>query len=70
MPEWRVRLTATAGLGLPAGLAAPLQWAGTVIDLVVAAVVLLDRSGRWATGLQVLVVTGYTLVIGYTTPAA
>jgi hypothetical protein len=30
----------------------------------------LDRSGRWATGLQVLVVTGYTLVIGYTTPAA
>ena len=38
--------------------------------LVVAAVVLLDRSGRWATGLQVLVVTGYTLVIGYTTPAA
>lgn len=59
-----------AGLALPRTLAAPLQWTGSLIDLAVAAVVLKDHRGKWATTLQLLVVAGYTLVIGLATPAA
>lgn len=59
-----------AGLGLPADFAGPLRWAGSLLDLVLAAVVLGDARGRAATILQLLVVAAYTLVIGYAVPEA
>jgi uncharacterized protein YbjT (DUF2867 family) len=60
----------TAGLGLSADLANPLQWAGSLIDLAVAAVVLRDQRGRIAPMLQLAVVCGYSLVIGFAMPGA
>lgn len=58
----------TAGLGLPADFTGPLRWAGCLLDLVLAAVVLGDERGRAATILQLLVVAAYTLVIGFAVP--
>ena len=58
-----------AGLGLPQAMADPLRWGGSALDLVIAALVLADRRGRIATGLQLLSVAGYSLVIGLAIPA-
>lgn len=58
----------TAGLGLSEGWADPLRVFGSVLDIAVAALVLLDRNARVSTAVQLLVVMGYTLVIGYALP--
>lgn len=55
-------------LGLPAASATPLRVLGTVIDVVVAGVLLADRRAYWSTWLQLIVVTGYTVVIGVALP--
>ncbi|WP_213981076.1 SDR family oxidoreductase [Sphingomonas sp. dw_22] len=56
------------GLGLPGGWAAPLRIGGSVLDIGIAALLILDRRARWATPVQLLVVAGYTLVIGIALP--
>lgn len=58
-----------AALGWPAALAEPLRIGSSVLDLIIAAVVLIDRTGRRATLLQFTVVLGYSLVIGVAIPA-
>lgn len=57
-----------AALALPAALAWPLTLAASLLDFLVAAVLLLDRGGRWATRLQLAVVLGFTLVLGTALP--
>lgn len=55
-------------LGWPASLADPLRIGGSLIDLGIAALLILDRRARWSTLAQLAVVTGYTLVIGFALP--
>ncbi|WP_439815989.1 SDR family oxidoreductase [Zavarzinia sp. CC-PAN008] len=55
-------------LGLPLGLVAPLQLGSSALDIVIAGLLLLDRTGRWSTPAQVIVVVGYTAVIGWALP--
>lgn len=57
-----------SALSLPAALAWPLTLAASLLDFLVAAVLLLDRGGRWATRLQLAVVLGYTAVLGAALP--
>lgn len=56
-------------LGLPAPWADGLRIGTSVLDIGVAALVLLDRRGRAATLVQLAVVIGYTLVLGAALPA-
>ena len=56
------------GLGLPLAWAVPLQIAGSLLDVGVAGMVLFDRSARWSSSVQLIVVIGYTLVIGTALP--
>lgn len=56
------------GLGLPQGWAGSLRIGGSLLDLVVAAIVLLDRRACWSTIVQLSVVLGYTIVIGLALP--
>ncbi|GGF64037.1 nucleoside-diphosphate sugar epimerase [Azorhizobium oxalatiphilum] len=55
-------------LGLPEGWAGPLRIGSSVMDLVIAALLLWDRRARWSTAVQCLVVLGYSLVIGFALP--
>ncbi len=55
-------------IGLPGGWEDPLRIGASLADLGLAALVLLDRKGGWATGAQLLAVSGYTLVIGWALP--
>lgn len=57
-----------ARLGLPAAWAAPLRVGTSVLDLAVAALVLLDRSAARSTVAQLVVIAGYTVVIGLARP--
>jgi uncharacterized protein YbjT (DUF2867 family) len=59
----------TGGLGLAESSAEPLRLAGSLIDLAMAAMVLGDRIGRWATMAQLAVITGYTILISAALPA-
>ena len=55
-------------LGWPGSLADPLRLGGSVLDLGVAALVILDRRARWSTLAQLALVCGYTAVIGFALP--
>ena len=55
-------------LGLSVDWAAPLRVAGTMVDLAIAALLLIDRRGRWSTMAQVVVVLGYTIILSVGLP--
>lgn len=55
-------------LGFSGEVEDPLRIAASLLDLVLAGLVLLDRRGRLATLAQLLVIAGYTLVIGWALP--
>ncbi|MGE0230387.1 MAG: SDR family oxidoreductase [Flavobacteriaceae bacterium] len=55
-------------LSLPQSWALPLQLAGSLTDLLVAGIVMLDGKGRLSTAVQLLVVLVYTGVIGFALP--
>ena len=56
-------------LGLPDFWADPLRIGSSLLDLLIAALVLFDRSARRSTQAQLLVVLGYSIVIGIALPA-
>ncbi|MGK6354237.1 SDR family oxidoreductase [Sphingomonas sp. DT-207] len=55
-------------VGAPQGWADPLRIGSSLLDLGIAALVLLDRKARAATLVQLAVIGGYTLVIGIGLP--
>lgn len=55
-------------LGLPEVLADPLRIASSLLDIVIAGFLLFDRSAARAALIQLVVVLGYTLVIGFALP--
>lgn len=55
-------------LGLPSGFEDLLRIGASLTDAGLAALVLFDRKGRWATLAQVVVIGGYTAVIGWALP--
>lgn len=55
-------------LGLPASWILPLQLGGSLLDIAIAAQLLLDRSAARSAVVQLLVVCGYTVVIGVALP--
>lgn len=55
-------------LGLPANWGTPLQLGSSLLDVAIAAQLLLDRSAVRAAAAQLLVVFGYTVVIGSALP--
>jgi uncharacterized protein YbjT (DUF2867 family) len=55
-------------LGLPQGLADPLRIGSCALDILVAATLVFDRSAVRSALLQLVVVLGYTLVIGFALP--
>lgn len=55
-------------LGLPQGLADPLRIASSVLDIMIAGLLLFDRSAARVALVQLGVVLGYTLVIGFALP--
>lgn len=55
-------------LGLPASCAEPLRIGSSMIDLGIAGLLTVDRSLRRSTIVQLVVVVGYTLVIGVAMP--
>jgi uncharacterized protein YbjT (DUF2867 family) len=57
-----------AALGLPIELADPLRIVSSLLDLVIAAVVVLDKTARRSTLAQLCVILGYTMVIGIALP--
>lgn len=57
-----------AALALPPVWADPLRIGGSLLDLGIAGLVLADRRARWSTAAQLVVIAGYTLVIGFALP--
>ena len=57
-----------AGLGLPDVWEEPLRLVGSILDMGVALLVLLDKNARWSTIMQLSVVAGYSIVIGIAVP--
>lgn len=55
-------------VGAPQGWADPLRIGSSLLDLGIAALVLLDRKARAATLVQLAMISGYTLVIGIGLP--
>jgi uncharacterized protein YbjT (DUF2867 family) len=55
-------------IGLTTGWADPLRVGTSILDLGMAALILLDRQTRWVMPAQLLVIAGYTLVIGSALP--
>jgi uncharacterized protein YbjT (DUF2867 family) len=55
-------------VGLPRGWAEPLRIGSSLADVAVAALLILDRRGRWSTGVQFALVLGYTVIIGAALP--
>jgi uncharacterized protein YbjT (DUF2867 family) len=55
-------------LELPAGWGEPLRIGGSILDFGIAVLLLADRTARWSTPVQLVVVLGYTLVIGIALP--
>lgn len=62
-------LRVVQGLGFPADWAEPLRLGGWVLDFGVAALLLIDRRARWSTPVQLAVILGYTLAIGFAVPS-
>jgi len=58
-----------AALKLGPGWAEPLRVATSLLDFAIALFLLLDRRSRWSTAAQVIVVAGYTLVLGLILPS-
>jgi uncharacterized protein YbjT (DUF2867 family) len=56
-------------LNLPTGLAPPLQFGSSILDIAIAGLIIFDRNARLSTAVQLAVVIGYTLVIGFALPA-
>lgn len=57
-----------SALGLPMPLADPLRIGSSVLDIGIAALLVLDRGGRWSLITQIAVVLGYTAVLGLALP--
>lgn len=55
-------------LGVPLGWSAPLQIGTSILDAAIAMLLLADRTARWSTPVQLLVVLGYTVVLATTLP--
>ncbi|NOU04494.1 MAG: SDR family oxidoreductase [Novosphingobium sp.] len=55
-------------LALPSGFEDPLRIGASLADAGLAALVLFNRKGRWATWAQLAVIGGYTAVIGWALP--
>ena len=55
-------------LGLPPSLADPLRVGGSLLDMAIAALLILDRQARWSTIVQLIVVMGYSVVITIAQP--
>ena len=55
-------------LGLSPDWGEPLRIGGSILDLAIAALLLTDRTARWSTPVQLIVVLGYTLIIGIALP--
>lgn len=64
--EWTRRFGEAAGL--PLHLAELARLATSAVDVGIGLLVLLDRRGRWATIVQLAVVLGYTLTLGWVLP--
>ncbi|MBO9575385.1 MAG: SDR family oxidoreductase [Sphingobium sp.] len=54
--------------GLDPGLATPLRIGTSLLDFLLAGLVLIDRRARWSTVAQFAVVLGYTVVLGAVLP--
>lgn len=57
-----------AALGWSSTLEIPLRIATSLLDLFVAALVLMDKTARWSTPAQVAVIVGYSMVVGVALP--
>lgn len=57
-----------ASLELPLGLAEPLRIGSSVLDIAIAALVLLERRARWSTAVQLAVVLSYTFALSFALP--
>jgi uncharacterized protein YbjT (DUF2867 family) len=57
-----------AALHLPESWADPLRLVTSMLDLLVAAVVLFDQRARWSTPIQVTVIMAYTVTLGIALP--
>ena len=57
-----------AALGLPVNFLAPLWIGSSLLDLAVAALIVVDRRGRLAMTAQILVVPAYTIALGIALP--
>ena len=55
-------------MGLSPDHAWPLQVGTAILDLSIAFLLLFEKGTRWSTMIQLVVVTGYTLVIGIVLP--
>lgn len=60
--------TLVHSLGLPPEWGEPLQIGSSILDVVIAALLLADRTARWSTPVQLIVVLGYTVFIGIALP--
>lgn len=58
----------TRSLGLPMIFANPLRVGSSILDIAIAALLMLDRNAHLSTVVQLAVVFGYTLVIGFALP--
>lgn len=65
--EWTQRFGAAAGI--PPELAELARLGMSALDVGIGLLVLLDRRGNWATMVQLAVVLGYTLALGWFLPA-
>jgi hypothetical protein len=61
-------LAVVRGLGLTETWTRPLQLGGSLLDLGIAVLLVVDRTARWSTAVQLLAVIGYTVVIGLALP--
>jgi uncharacterized protein YbjT (DUF2867 family) len=64
-----VTIYAALPLGLGEGLATMLGRAASIVDLLIAALLIWNRAPRLAFAVQMLVVTGYTIALTLLTPA-
>lgn len=55
-------------IDLPAAFATPLQIGSSILDIAIAGLIIFDRNARLSTPVQLVVVIGYTLVIGFALP--
>jgi hypothetical protein len=56
-------------LNLPTRLAPLLQIGSSILDVAIAGLIIFDQNARLSTAIQLAVVIGYTLVIGFALPA-